>query len=278
MTSKNYTVEQINNFYAERHKIRPGIFGEKPYANYGYWTREGMTIDEACDSLTDLMAKELELNRGDRLLECGCGYGASAIYLAKNYQPEKIVGRDVSDIRIELGRELIKKNNLEDRVEIGFGDATHLEFESESFTKIVAIECAFHFNTRKDFFHEAFRLLKPGGLLVMTDIMPSPDINLADYTLEQIREFLSADVRMYADDNIYDWNRYERYLKEAGFAPVKIYSIKDRVVLQFADHLENAEVERPDIREKKARYAKAFRELLMVLGDYIVVRAQKPKC
>ena len=33
--------------WAYRHEMRGGIYGDKPYANYGYWTRPGMTIDEA---------------------------------------------------------------------------------------------------------------------------------------------------------------------------------------------------------------------------------------
>ncbi|MBD3561103.1 methyltransferase domain-containing protein, partial [Planktothrix sp. FACHB-1355] len=176
-----------------------------------------------------------------------------------------------------LGTELIKQKNLEDKIEIKFGDATNLDFESESFTKVMAIECAFHFNTRKDFFYEAFRVLKPGGVLAMTDIIPSPGINLSNYNLERIREYLSADAKMYNDRNIYSLDVYQKYLQEAGFDPMKIYSIKDKVILQFADHLDSVEAPTDDAQERISKYAKAFRNQLMVGGDYIVVRAQKPK-
>ncbi len=44
--------QDISKLYAERHERRKGIYGDKPYANYGYWIRQGMSIDEACDALT----------------------------------------------------------------------------------------------------------------------------------------------------------------------------------------------------------------------------------
>jgi len=275
--AKNYSIREMNEHYTHRHELRKGIFGERPYANYGYWSKEGMSIDEAGDALTDLIARELDVTQDDEILECGCGYGASAIHIATKYKPKKIIGIDVTDIRIQTGKQLVKENDLERRVLIEFGDATHLDFDSESFTKVMAIECAFHFNTRNDFFHEAFRLLKAGGILVMTDIVPSLELNLSDYTFDQVREFLSADAKRYCDENIYSIDTYKRLLTETGFNSVKIYSIKDRVILQFADHLEKvAQTSPPDAKERRLAVAKSFRNEFMFGGDYIVVRAKKP--
>lgn len=273
---KNYSISDIQDFYNERHKIRSGFVGTKPYANYGYWIRDNMTIDEACDALTDLVATELQLNETDRLLECGCGYGAATIYVANKYKPAKILGLDVSEIRIQQGQSLVREYGFEDTVEIAFGNASNMpEIENESFSKIMAIECAFHFNTRQQFFNEAFRVLKPGGILVIVDILPAKDFDLDAHTLEEIRHFLSADVRMYADANIYSQQTYAEYLKLAGFDSIKLKSIKNRVVMQFADHLDRSVIEDPEVAERVRRYARTFRELLLVYGDYVVVQAQK---
>jgi ubiquinone/menaquinone biosynthesis C-methylase UbiE len=276
--AKNYSIDEINKHYSQRHSLRKGIFGAMPYANYGYWIREGMTIDEACNAMTDLMAREMDVKHDDWILECGCGYGASAVFIASHYKPYKIVGIDVTDIRIQAGRDFIKENHLEDKVHIEIGDATNLNYDPETFTKVLAIECAFHFNTRKDFFHEAFKVLKPGGILAMTDIVVSPDINLSNSTFEQVKDLLSADLKYYCDDNIYSLETYTGFLKLAGFELVKTYSIKDKVINQFADHLENvAQASLPDKKARRMQEAGRFREKFMIGGDYIVVRAQKPK-
>ena len=73
------TIDDINKHYAFRDQNWEVCAEKRPYANYGYWAREGGTINDACDAMTDLMAKEMDLKETDHLLECGCGYGASSL-------------------------------------------------------------------------------------------------------------------------------------------------------------------------------------------------------
>lgn len=67
-----------------------------PTMNYscGYWeTATG--LDQAQNDKMDLICRKLELKKGDKVLDIGCGWGAFALYAAKNYQVE-VVGTTIS--------------------------------------------------------------------------------------------------------------------------------------------------------------------------------------
>jgi microcystin synthetase protein McyJ len=211
------------------------------------------------------------------LIEVGCGYAASAVYLASHYHPRQICGVDATEVRIREGKARVAAAGLDQVIDLRLGNATALDFPDASFTKALAIECAFHFDTREKFLAEAFRVLTPGGRLAMTDITPARHIRVSDYSREQLREFLTADLKHIGDANIYDQAEYERILRDLGFVDVELESIKDKVGIQFAEHLEKvAAVSPPENQAPRLHFASTFRNQLMVNGDYVVVRARKP--
>jgi cyclopropane fatty-acyl-phospholipid synthase-like methyltransferase len=275
--SRPYTLEEMSAHYGERHDLRRGLYDSSLYANYGYWTREGMTLDEACEAMTDLVADELRVEPGDRLLECGCGYGASAARVARRHGPREILAVDVTEVRLEVARRLIEERGLADRVRVAFGNAVGLDVPDESFDKVMAIECAIHFNTRHDFFREAFRVLRPGGLVALTDIVPARDLDVDRLSLAELRERLCAAPGRFPDENIYSQQTYEAHLREVGFEAVSIRSIRDKVLLPFADCVERAaRASEPEARERRLAAVRGYRESHERGGDYVVVRAAKP--
>ncbi|MEK6675285.1 MAG: methyltransferase domain-containing protein [Planctomycetota bacterium] len=281
LTVKNYTANEVKALYTRRHEIRKtetaSVYGEVPYANYGYWPRENMTVLEACDAMSDLMAKELALCESDRVLECGCGYGVTAAFLSAKYHPQKYIGLDVTDVRIEEGRLLLQERGLSEKVTLQIGDATNLDFPDATFTKIFAIECAFHFDSREDFLKEAFRVLTPGGILVIADIIPVEGIDLSAHTPKQICEWLSADAQYFCKANIYNTSTYKEILRNIGFADPTIYSIKDKVIPAFSAHLEQiAKASPPDACARRMKVVNTFRTDFMTKGDYVVAKATKP--
>jgi cyclopropane fatty-acyl-phospholipid synthase-like methyltransferase len=270
------TTQGVAELYTRRHENSRIVFANTDYANYGYWVREGMGIEDACSALTDLVVRAAGVGPGDRVLDVGCGYGAGIVFYARRYQPEIVVGIDVTEVRLQHAREVIVRSGLADRIQIRFGDATALEFDAGSFTRVIAVECAFHFQTRRDFFREAARVLTPGGTLALTDVIPRRGIDHREFLARVYPIGTGPDFNV--PENVYDAEIYEAHLRSAGFDEVRLEVITDRTLPHFVDHLERLG-HRLDADRARLLYrvAERYREHLDAGLEYILVAAQRTK-
>jgi microcystin synthetase protein McyJ len=264
----------IADLYTYRHQFRGEVYGETLYGNLGYWPRPGMTIEEACDALTDLVATAAQLGPGDRVLEAGCGYGASAVHYTRRYQPAAVTGIDATDVRIQAGKDYIAASGLADTIQIGLGDATALAFPEAAFTKVLAIECAFHFDTRRAFLHEAARVLVPGGRLALADYLLRPGIDPERY-LEELYPTPTLRARN-VPDNFHDAAVYTTRLHEAGFEHVAIEPITDQSISAFSRYLEELGQRTPgELGKQYVDLALRHRHMVEAGIEYVLVAAQR---
>jgi microcystin synthetase protein McyJ len=227
--------------------------------------------------MAELVARAAGFARGQRVLEVGCGYAASAVHYTRLTAVAEVVAIDATPVRVEEARAYVQSAGLEGQIHVSVGDAIHTGVPPASFDHVLAMECAFHFDSRRDFFGEAFRVLRPGGVFTLTDIIQSAEASKAATPLADMRRLLGADQKKILDTNIYDAEVYADYLRTAGFADVVIRSIKAEVVPAFADHLEHVALSTdPDRREPRLAAARAFRTEFMYGADYVLVTARKP--
>lgn len=108
------------------------------------------------------------------VLDIATGTGDLAIELAKQLSPKKIIGADISNEMLEIGRKKIKKRQLDKVIEMQYGDSENLSFESNSFDAITVAFGVRNYENLEKGLKEMLRVLRKGGRVVILEFsMPT---------------------------------------------------------------------------------------------------------
>lgn len=110
------------------------------------------------------VVEELELKNGDNILDIGCGNGYYLSLLNRLGLKLNLTGIDNDKLGLLDAERFI----ADERVELVFGNAEILPFKNNSFDKIIISEVIEHLQNEKIVLKEIYRVLKPGGILVLT--------------------------------------------------------------------------------------------------------------
>ncbi len=113
---------------------------------------------------------QLGLKPGCQVLDIGCGIGGPARFAARTYGV-RVCGIDLTADYIEVGQELTAWVGLAERVSLRQGSATLLPFTQGSFDAAYMLHVGMNIAEKETLCREAARVLKPGGLFAIYDVM-----------------------------------------------------------------------------------------------------------
>jgi cyclopropane fatty-acyl-phospholipid synthase-like methyltransferase len=136
--------------------------------HYGYWDETTNNLRAALSNMNSKVAAFADIIAGSKVLDAGCGVGGSSIFLAKNFDCSTI-GITLSSKQVATCQKNAARHDVSHQCSFDKQNYLHTQFPHNSFDVVWAIESVCYAYDKIDFLNEAYRLLKPGGKLIVAD-------------------------------------------------------------------------------------------------------------
>src|SRR3989338_4278084 len=169
-THESITPKQIADYYDQTQPFYKLFWhGDKSYGiHYGFWDTTTKNLHEALLNQNKFMAEALNIAPGSKILDAGCGIGGSSLWLGENFDV-KIKGITLNKKQLEKAKSLAIHHGLQRKVEFEIQNYLHTKFTDNTFDVVWGEESVCYAENKKDFLKEAYRILKPGGRVIIAD-------------------------------------------------------------------------------------------------------------
>jgi cyclopropane-fatty-acyl-phospholipid synthase len=184
------------------------VLGKNLKYSCGYWSHDKVSLDQSEEDMLALTCERADLKEGQRILECGCGWGSLSLYMAKKFPKSKITGVSNSRTQKLFIDEEARKNGLTN-LTIVTTDMNSFQTD-EKFDRIVSVEMFEHMRNYQALMEKLSRFLYPDGKMF---------IHIFTH------KYLSYFYEVKSED---DW--MAKYFFTGGIMP------SDHLLFYFADH------------------------------------------
>ena len=180
------------------------LWGE--HLHHGYWIHGDESKEQAQLQLIEHLAQRTGVKPGSDILDIGCGFGATSLYLARHFNAA-VTGITISPVQLEMAMQAAATQHLD--VQFFLMDAEAMQFQKQ-FDVLWSVESISHYQDRQQFFASAAKLLKPGGRFAIIDWFKKENLTRAETRkfIEPIDKGMMVELQAMDD--------YERFLTSNG--------------------------------------------------------------
>jgi len=167
------------------HLTTPSTLHPCPANKTYQWGINPLNLDAMLENTNRYVLNSLNLRQShNKLLDMGCGLGATARFAANNNKVAKVTGVSIAENQIAEAASISDKHPNKDKLTFIKADYHHTPFEDRSFDGIYAIESACHSPeaNKASLLKEAYRLLKPGASFSLCDGFMKAPLKNKGYT------------------------------------------------------------------------------------------------
>ena len=181
----------------------------------GFWDESTKTLREALQRENEILAAIAGVQPSDHVLDAGCGVGGSAIFLCERIGC-RVTGITLSEKQVATATRKASERQLKQPPVFVRRDFHDTGLPGATFDVVWAIESVCHAHDKSRFVREAYRLLKPGGRLIVAD-----GFQVHDTYPPSAQRLLDKAMHNWAVDALESIANFESHLERAGFKEIR---------------------------------------------------------
>jgi tocopherol O-methyltransferase len=232
--------QRIQQFYDASSGLWEEVWGE--HMHHGFYGFDGKRKADRKQAQIDLIEELLTWGQPSQtgsIVDVGCGIGGSSLYLAEKYSAT-VSGITLSPVQANRATARAQAAGLVKQAHFKVADALDMPFADASFDLVWTLESGEHMPDKTKFLQECYRVLKPGGTLLMATWCHR-DINPPQSALTlQEQNLLNKIYRVYHLPYVISLAEYAQIVQNLAFQEIRTADWSDAVAPFWDDVITSA--------------------------------------
>ena len=223
----NDLYQEIQQFYDASSGLWEQIWGE--HMHHGYYGRSGNDKVNRRQAQIDLIEELLawagytdknSLTNPKTIIDVGCGIGGSSLYLAQKFDAN-VTGITLSPVQANRATERVKNAGFQEQVQFQVANALEMPFPDNQFDLVWSLESGEHMPDKTQFLAECYRVLRPGGKLILATWCHRSTDSVAGALTKDEKRHLAEIYRVYCLPHVISLPDYEAIAVKCGFKDLR---------------------------------------------------------